>query len=829
MSATVGAMDILLAADNATFLKAMQQAEDRITKLTGSTRQFGPVTTSSFNQGTAAVERFGHSGVTSVQAASAALRELNGDFTNNIRAVERFITTIPGVGGALKFAFPAVGAAAFGAVIYQGVDRVRTFISEINKIPQALQTGFSSINAQANLANDALAITNDKLAMEIDKLGKKPQNGLQLAIDQVRESSDKLGVSLTSNIQKINELFEKNKIGFWGKLLTNQSGTDDTQKLVTDLQASIEAVNQTYTQTIDDATEDGASKENIVNIKTAEMARLEKVYKDAHDRIRPIMKQLMDDQYDWDRSNGGLGRNQKANIAILGGYDTMLRQQERQIGGEYLEETQTGKVDQLKTSKENGSGADAERMRKMESDLHAQQMQHEMSIKAVYDYWDRMRLTVSSGSKLYNDVVTKQAELAAEGARRAHELIQQARKKSDETVSPEESNKGVATMNNLMREQGEDVYRTGLRWREYNAQIREAAQAQARSQRSLAAFQIGNSVDAGMMDRTSAAVAMRGLNRADVSAQQEALRSQITDLTQDLANLDKGSTQYEAQMPLLTAQIQRLQNQLAQLNDTANLQDLRDQQEIFYSTSFGGATRALQEFTSAALDSSRQMQQFITSTLDGVNKNILNVLTEKPYQRRGQWRQLGHSVFSDVAGGALKRGEAGVLGAIMPSMQKLGSRGNPMWVKSADALLSKSVGGADNVMNIGNIASSTGSPSNPFSKFISGAMKFAPLLPGFENGVQNFGGGWAMVGEAGPELVNLPGGSDVIPNHKMPDFGGGGVHFHEGAIDARGSTNPAQTASMISQALHAWTPHVVAASVHAHSEHQSRLPLSKRS
>lgn len=50
-------------------------------------------------------------------------------------------------------------------------------------------------------------------------------------------------------------------------------------------------------------------------------------------------------------------------------------------------------------------------------------------------------------------------------------------------------------------------------------------------------------------------------------------------------------------------------------------------------------------------------------------------------------------------------------------------------------------------------------------------------LPGFATGVQNFKGGMAIVGERGPEIVNLPQGSDVIPNHKtkgmFSDSGGG--------------------------------------------------------
>jgi hypothetical protein len=58
-------------------------------------------------------------------------------------------------------------------------------------------------------------------------------------------------------------------------------------------------------------------------------------------------------------------------------------------------------------------------------------------------------------------------------------------------------------------------------------------------------------------------------------------------------------------------------------------------------------------------------------------------------------------------------------------------------------------------------------PKN-FDDLYSGRSSF----PQFAGGVQNFSGGLALVGEKGPELVNLPGGSDVIPNNRM---GGGGV------------------------------------------------------
>lgn len=47
--------------------------------------------------------------------------------------------------------------------------------------------------------------------------------------------------------------------------------------------------------------------------------------------------------------------------------------------------------------------------------------------------------------------------------------------------------------------------------------------------------------------------------------------------------------------------------------------------------------------------------------------------------------------------------------------------------------------------------------------------KVRDLIPGFATGVRNFSGGLAVVGENGPELVNLPRGTDVIPNNQLPN------------------------------------------------------------
>lgn len=49
-------------------------------------------------------------------------------------------------------------------------------------------------------------------------------------------------------------------------------------------------------------------------------------------------------------------------------------------------------------------------------------------------------------------------------------------------------------------------------------------------------------------------------------------------------------------------------------------------------------------------------------------------------------------------------------------------------------------------------------------------------IPGFATGTNFAPGGLAIVGERGPELVNLPRGSQVVPNHELAGMGGQQVH-----------------------------------------------------
>lgn len=70
--------------------------------------------------------------------------------------------------------------------------------------------------------------------------------------------------------------------------------------------------------------------------------------------------------------------------------------------------------------------------------------------------------------------------------------------------------------------------------------------------------------------------------------------------------------------------------------------------------------------------------------------------------------------------------------------------------------------GIDNLVNSSGWKAINNFSAGPITKAIGGLR-----IPGFAEGVTNFSGGAAIVGERGPELVTLPRGANVTPNNKL--------------------------------------------------------------
>lgn len=159
------------------------------------------------------------------------------------------------------------------------------------------------------------------------------------------------------------------------------------------------------------------------------------------------------------------------------------------------------------------------------------------------------------------------------------------------------------------------------------------------------------------------------------------------------------------------------------------------------------------------------------------------------------FESLGNSVsdaFKGMLTGAMswKDGMRGLISSVIDQLWKL------FVVQKIVGLVTGALGGATGTSTGFSPTTSVTPPSG--------------FMPGFANGTSYAPGGMALVGERGPELVNLPRGSQVIPNHKIGGLSGGGSPINI-SVDARGSSDPAAVRAQVQQGILEAAPAIIAA------------------
>lgn len=177
-----------------------------------------------------------HVAVTEIQAVSGTLRTLDGN--GGIRAAERFLTMIPGLGPALQMAFPVIGAIALAEVIGRTITKFRELGIGAGDTEQKIRDAFGSLNLAAQTSNEALQVTNDRLANEIAKIEGKPVNGIKIALDEAREAADRFAASLDKDLTSLTKLLGEQKVGMFRQIL-GESDTSDINAEIQGFQSKI--------------------------------------------------------------------------------------------------------------------------------------------------------------------------------------------------------------------------------------------------------------------------------------------------------------------------------------------------------------------------------------------------------------------------------------------------------------------------------------------------------------------------------------------------------------------------------------------------------------
>jgi hypothetical protein len=811
MAEAAGNINIVLSVNKANYTAAMQEAQRQLDVFSGKTKAAGAAT------------------VSSMVAGSSAVKELSGHWENNTRGAVKFLSTLPGVGKALQAAFPLIGGLAFAGLIAGIGEKVVDFIRKVNAMPKALADGFTAMNLAQTSSNDAMRIANDRLDDQIAKLEHRPQNVVKDELDEARKKADDLAESLGKDSKAFAELMKANSNGIAEQLI-GKASTKDVQDQINSYwtemarlanqkvialhagdQKSADAI-QTHMDTFTAGEKtrlasDVTARSGNVSLPGGQGATYAQVYGDQSLNITA---------------------EQASQARIAGNEDTASLAKANETGTGKLKGLQDAK-DATAQAKKAAEQATAAQMKAYDAGLAKLRQAHRVGVSEEIDYWkniiDCSVVAATNYQTIYDKIGQlnqqkiaddkKTADYAAESikkqtdayARMAAAQIEAQQKMADSSavLADAQGKLSEAQQKNAItsREQitAHDLSTGAIS--KYTAATQEASE-------HADAFQ-------NMLDKLAAD---KKTNDAKIAAENDAYNKRKNESYDASAHGGMTYTDYQNQLATehqttlntLNAKGTDVDAQTANVQGEAALTAQEDKWKAQQETLVGGFDSAIHEFIASSKDAAEQMRSLVTTTLHSLNEQLINGMMGKGTN----FKQFGSDVFKNVANTSLQKGEGALMGMI-PGMGKMGTKSNPMHVimdgagaagKAAGAIAG-AVGGA-----------TTAATSKVGSVFGSMLSSILPMLAdgGFMNGP-------AIVGENGPELFNPSVPGQIIPNYKLnTGSGSGDIHFHPGAIDARGSSDPAAVEAAVQRGIRAAAPHIMAGSVHANRETQKRRP-----
>lgn len=829
-----GGVDIVLTANGANVTDALDKIKSKFTELNGVTRQAG------------------HTTVSQMQAASGAIRLLEGDITHNVRAVERFITTLPGVGNALKAAFPLVGIVALGGAIFEVGTKVYDFKKKLDEMPSAIRQSFNQMSLSLRTANDEMALASDKIEDKLNSLaGKKVDLG-RTALDEMRVKADKLSESLDRDLDKMTELLRKNQIGVLGNLM-GKVGTADVSGSVKSFDQDIQKL-QGERQDLLDQRKTSEAEKKLKELKDKLQAAIQwdrdkenflsKPSYSARDYATDRVAKENASHLSFDGLNNhwvnhqALGDN-SANFEILGGARHVWSEQLRGINeGERNEDDllQQQKIDNQRKYAETLKKADEQRMKLFE-EQHARfeaEGKHAAQDEAIF--WLQKLSAFRVGSEQYNAVMVKYYE----GVKRTREEYDQTQKTGEklEEKGGWDSSGAMHVGTRYMDEEGKQDAR------EQNKVLEQGRAETEKLSKAIDANKRASDL-AAISSKESAIFYAEETGQITRLAAGQKLAAEHAKLYADSIRQLKDR---QADIMSMTPSLQRAYDLIQSTTDMTNLLADKSKSEQKDAAATGmnpagspitGAKNALDDFVLATRDASKTMEQLTTNSLQQFNAELVRGITGQ----KMDWRSAGRGIFSNVADAGLKSAEGGIFGALMHGGKKkpTGASGDPIYVSVVSGagvgtglippLVTKklsSLGGGSIWSSIGSaIGSIFGSKMGTGGAAGASANTGDMDVDGYAGGGTVTNDGWALVGEEGPELMKLATGSSIVPNSVLSGSGAGDTNMHM-HVDARGAQDPIAVEAAVNRAMARHAPSLIQASVRAVHEHNRRIPLSQR-
>lgn len=242
-------------------------------------------------KGKAALRDFGSSGVGSTRAVAAEMRVLEGNISNNTRAVSQFLVQTLKLGPALNSAFAVFGAAAAIGMVTTLATKTYDFFKGVEEAPKRIAKAFEDLNQPLHMANDELQITNDRLANELAKLEGHRENTLKLELHEAQVEADKLAESIGKALDKLEETQKKFAIGKVKAWFTGQAGTSEDEKAINEFTARMAVINAGGSASVRQAATKGDTQAALDAQKAwnkAALDEIDKTYRDFQERLRDL-------------------------------------------------------------------------------------------------------------------------------------------------------------------------------------------------------------------------------------------------------------------------------------------------------------------------------------------------------------------------------------------------------------------------------------------------------------------------------------------------------------------------------------------------------------
>jgi hypothetical protein len=744
--------------------------------------------------------------VSDMQETRAGIKQIGEEIGVNLnRHLVSFLAKIPGADIFAK-AFPIAAVAGIGMAFVESGKKAYEFLEKTRAVAGEMGEAMRKMRAETDMSNDELDLTNKKIEEQIAKLERRPVNGLATALAEARVEADKLAKSLDTSAEKLGALLKEKSISAFGGLLTNQASTKGGEAMVGRHLQAIGAVDEAEAEELRNA-KPGSDTDAIRNkFQVQRLAAIDAAIKESRDnwnkldawnkeRMKPDFRKIVPGRVPLPQMDT---TDVTAQMTLYGGAAQQFGRMRDTSALMYTQAT-----DNERLHRDEGAHG-ASKMAQWRQDLEAQKAQHTMTLDEEAVFWQKRAGSVMKGSADYNAALLEANRDRAESQRQyLAAFISGAMRDSEAQAQQHLASQRTADELGAAWVASEERDREAAREMQQHAERAfQGAVAQQKSAEKMAEERVKLEEAAGRLTHGQAAQQMLQIHQETFAAWSSSARG------------------LSAQFPDLATP------GAAEALGNYGTQTMQDQAAIDASTALGGLRDGANKLAEAFTDLPSILPRELTSALNSVNDELVRLMTTQ--YRRGDWKAATKPIFTDAAKSAMQFGEGSIM-SMIPGLKglphgKLGTRGNPMYTRSADgggaagASLTGALGGAAGAGDAGS------GGVGGFLGILGGVAKFAGFMA--EGGVMQ-PGGFYLTGERGPELVSVGSSSRISNARDTSKMMGGGDTHHHWNIDARGATDPAMVRRQVQDGIMAAAPHIAAGAIRANNDMAWRRPNYK--